>query len=63
MAALFVGSGDSETAIDRTMIETDDLFPLDTVETGPVAPVIVNDAPVGLGGGDQRSILTDYPVS
>jgi len=63
MAALFVGSGDSETAIDRTMIETDDLFPLDTVETGPVAPVFVNDAPVDLGGGDQRSILTDYPVS
>ena len=49
--------------MDRTMIEMDQIFPLDTVETGPVAPVFVNDAPVDLGGGDQRSILTDYPVS
>ena len=41
-AALFVGSGDSETSIDRTMIEMDQIFPLDTVETAPVAPVFVD---------------------
>jgi len=62
-AALLVGSGDSETSMDRTMIEMDQIFPLDTVETAPVAPVFVNDAPVDPGTGDQRSILTDYPVS
>jgi hypothetical protein len=42
------------------MIEMDQIFPLDTVETGPVEPVFVNDAPVDL---TERQVITDYLVS
>jgi len=62
-AAMIGGSSDGGMPHGRTMIEMDPIVSLDTVETAPVAPVFVNDAPVDLGGGDQRSILTDYPVS
>jgi Ca2+-binding RTX toxin-like protein len=59
-ASLLGGSGDSEMSIGRTMIEMDQIFPLDTVETGPVEPVFVNDAPVEL---TERQVITDYLVS
>jgi hypothetical protein len=64
MAALLVGSGDSETSMGRTMIETDELFPLDLVGAGPVdMPAFVYETPVtDLSGSDHRLIFSDHPV-
>ena len=42
------------------MIEMDVVMPLDIVETGPIEPVFVNDAPVEL---IERQVITDYLVS
>jgi hypothetical protein len=60
MSALIAGSDAGEVSRGRTMIEMDQIFPLDTVETGPVEPVFVNDAPVDL---TERQVITDYLVS
>jgi hypothetical protein len=60
MSALIAGSDAGEVSRGRTMIEMDQIFPLDTVETGPVEPVFVNDAPVEL---TERQVITDYLVS
>jgi Ca2+-binding RTX toxin-like protein len=59
-SALIGGSDAGEVSRGRTMIEMDQIFPLDTVETGPVEPVFVNDAPVEL---TERQVITDYLVS
>jgi len=61
--ALLGGSAGGEVSRGRTMIEMDDLMPLDLVDTGAVVPMFVPDAPIDLASGDHRSILTDYPVS
>lgn len=49
----------------RTMIQTGDLALalVDAIDPAPFFPVFVHDAPVDLTGGDQRQVITDYPVS
>jgi Ca2+-binding RTX toxin-like protein len=61
----FARPGPRGEGVGRTMIEMDDLFPLDVVDGGPVAaadiamPVhMYTDAML-----DHRSVLTDYPIA
>jgi len=46
------------------MIEMDVVMPLDIVEVAPAMPLyLLSDPAVDLSGGEQRSVITDYPVS
>jgi len=53
---------DVEMSRGRTMIEIDDLLPLDLADMGQGMPVHLFYAPIELGDGDHRSVITDYPV-
>jgi hypothetical protein len=58
-------SVDAGTSHGRTMVETGDfaLALIDAVDPAPFVPVFVHDPAVDLTGGDQRQVITDYPVS